>query len=192
MKTKIKLIIAVSSILCYSFSVAQVVQLTPAQAMEEHKNEIGSTAYIFEGKVTQKKYYNGKNQVVTTCIIQITKIFKGSPQLKLGSIKVITKQAVKNGGIIVTPTDEGYVVPINKEDTYIIFCRPVNSSWCVDSTATDNNIALTTWDGGLDDPIIISGDSVNWYNTPQLKTKEDVYSFFKENGVTVQDEIKQK
>jgi hypothetical protein len=174
-------------IFCYSFSEAQQVSVTPAQMIEEHKKEISNTAFIFEGIVIQQKQYNGKKQLVTTCIIQITKIFKGSPQLKVGSIKLVTKQRDKSGDLISIPSDEGYMVPISKGSTYIIFARPAGS-WAVDSTITDNTITLTSW-YGLDYPIIVhNNDAVSWYDTPQFKTKEDVYSFFKENGLTVQEQ----
>lgn len=176
-------------IFCHFSSEGQIIALTPAQAILEHKKQIGTTSYIFEATAIQQNFYNGKAQVITTCIMQITKIFKGSPQLKLGSIKVVTDQTPKSGDIISIPSDEGDVITIVKGSTYIIFGRIVGTPWVVDSTLTDNSITLTPM--GMDYPIVIHNkDSVSWEFTPQFKTEEDIYSFFKENGVTVQEEVK--
>jgi hypothetical protein len=191
MKTIKKILATAIIISCHLLCEGQIVQPTPAQAIAEHKKQISTTSYIFEGTVTQQKYYNGRNQIVTTCIMQITKIFKGSPKLRLGSIKVVTDQAIKSGDIISIPSDEGDVVAVVKGGTYIIFGRTVGLTWTVDSTLTDNSITLTTM--GMDYPIVIYGkDSISWEFTPQFKTKEDIYSFFKENGLAAQEEVEQK
>ena len=185
MKT-IKFFIVVTTLFCYSLSKAQMIDLTPAQWLGVHKKYIQSATYIFEGAVIKQNHYYVKNQVVYISIIQITKIFKGSPQLKLGSIKVITAQAVNGDNI----SDGERLVEISKRGTYIIFCKPTNPSLLIDSTVTDNTITLTQLNG-MDYPIVISGkDAANWVGTPQFKTKEDIYSFFKENGLTLQEEAK--
>jgi len=188
MKTVKGIITILLIIFGYMLSYAQQVQVTPAQWLEEHKKEMNNTPYIFEGTVTQQNHYNGTKQAITTCILQITKIFKGNPQLNLGTIKVVTWQGapVINGMMSGSTSDEGYMVPIGKGGTYIIFGRIVGSGWCVDSTVTDNSVTLTTW--GTDYSIVISKDSVSWYGTPQFKTKEDIYSFFQENGVSIQEQ----
>jgi hypothetical protein len=189
MKTTKRIITTTFIIFCYSFSYGQMVDLTPSQWLMEHKKCINSTPYIFEGTVLKRNYFRGKNQVVYTCIIQISKIFKGTPKIKLGTIKVITLQRVKNGDIIEIPSDGEGGINLSTDNTYIVFCRNANSSWIVDSTATDNTITLTSW-LDMDYPIVISGkDDVSWEGT-QFKTKEDIYSFFKESGVTVQEEAK--
>ena len=190
MKTNKKIITATLIIFCSEFCQAQMVDATPEQWIVEHKKYINNTPYIFEGTVIKNNYrITGKSQALYTCIIQITKIFKGSPQLKLGSVKVVTAKYVKNGDQIDIPSDGGDMVPIGKGGTFIIFGRPSYSSWLNDSTTTDNTIRLTIMD--CDYPVVISGkDDVSWEGTPQFKTKEDIYSFFKESGVTVQEEAK--
>jgi hypothetical protein len=189
MKTTKRIITATFIIFCYSFSYGQMVDGTPAQWLGIHKKYINSVSYIFEGTVIKQDYYKGKNQVVYTSIIQISKIFKGSPQLKLGSIKVVTAKFVKNGDIIDIPSEGGDGINLNKDGCYIILCRLANSSLSVDTTITDNTITLTARD--CDYPVVISGkDDVSWEGTPQFKTKEDIYSFFKENGLTLQEEAK--
>jgi hypothetical protein len=169
-------------IFSHIYSQAQVDIGTPAQELTAHKEEIKSTPYIFEGTVIQQHQNNCKVEVITTCIMQITKIYKGSPQLQLGSVKVITWHKLKNSFGPV----EGYVVPVGIGGTYIIFGGSTNS---VDSTKTDNPITLSEY--GMEYPVVISDkDSVNWYGTPQFKTLNDIEAFFKENGLTVQEEKK--
>jgi hypothetical protein len=164
MRTTKRIVTTLLLIFSFSFSYAQQDSLSAEQMLGEHKKYIKNAEYVFEGTVTQQKDYNGKNQAIKTCIIQINKIFKGSPQLKLGSIKVVIWQGpAKTNGInqSMMNVDEGYwVFPVNG-GSYIIFARHVGPPWCVDSTITDNNITLTTW-GGVDYSIIINGDSVNW------------------------------
>ena len=182
-----KTIIVVLLIFSGLFSQAQIDYLTPEQWLTEHKKEIKSTSYIFEGTVTQKKIYYGTTQAVYTSIIQVTKIYKGSPQLKLGSIKLVTEQYIVSNGFVSIPSDGG-LLPIDKGGTYIIFAKDADSSWLVDSTVTDNSILLTRW--GMDNAIAVNpkNDSVNWFGTPQFKTVNDIEGFFKANGVTVQEE----
>ncbi len=54
--------------------------------------------------------------------------------------------------------------------------------------ATNNTITLTTMD--CDNPIGFTGtDSAQWGYT-KYSTLDSLYSFFKENGLTVQEEVK--
>jgi hypothetical protein len=186
MKTT-KGIITAALIFCYLFSDSQKITPTPAQWIGVHRKSIERTAYIFEATVLQDIHYTGKDQKVATCIMQITKIFKGSPQLKLGTIKVVTdQQDIINGYITGGETDGAQLAPIGKGGTFIIFGFPAKSSWLVDSTVTDNAIILTSME---DDSIVINGNSAKWVST-YYKTLDELYSFFKENGLTVQEEQK--
>lgn len=190
MKTRIKFITAAIIIFCYSFCVAQQAYLTPAQMIIEHKKEISTIPYIFEGTVIQQQKIRWRNRLLECNIMQITKIYKGTPQVKLGTIKVIQWYGETISGDLISislPSDYVSIV-LNKGQTYIILGNPSYSDAVDSVTTTDNQINLTT----ADYPITIySNNTVSWYGTTQFKTTDDIYSFFKENGLTVQEEVQQ-
>ena len=188
MRTKQILIVAIIAILCNAPCKAQVIALTPSQSEMSHKQYLPNAHYIFEGKVINRKHHKGKEVDVTTCIIQITKVYKGSPQINLGTVKVTTDQYVVSNGFTSIPSEAGGSTDLNKGGTYIVFCTDATKLWIVDSTTTDNPLTLTIC--GLDNPIIVNPDNntVSWFQTPQFKTVNDIEGFFRENGVTVQEE----
>ena len=168
-------------------------QHSPAQELEYHQKWIKSTVFIFEGTVTAQESYLTKEGRKLTCnIVQITKIFKGSPQIKLGSIKVITLGGeIEDGG-----------VTISKDRKFIIFCQPAYSYMLIDKmVTTDNSVTLTTVDCVapivFNDKIYRHGKEIHldrpdaqWDQT-QFKTSDDVYAHLKENGLIVQEEAAQ-
>jgi hypothetical protein len=175
-------------IFCYSFSEAQQVSLTPSQWLVEYKKEIGTTPYIFEGTVIQQQKIRWRNRLLECNIMQITKIYKGTPQVKLGTIKVIQwyGETISGDLISISPPSDYVSIVLNKGQTYIILGNPSYSDAVDSVTTTDNQINLTT----ADYPITIySNNTVSWYGTTQFKTTDDIYSFFKENGLTVREEI---
>jgi len=184
MKITIRFIIGVSIVFCYSFCHAQAIN-TPAQWLAFQQKELKECPYIFEGNITQQKYYNGKSGVMICSVIQITKIFRGSPQLKLGSIKVITS---RNKG----STDVGPDIGIGH---YIIFGKPSlpfrkpADSTTFQSMPTDNSLILFCNDWVTFTGV---GASWGWRQVTQYKTVDSLYSFFKANGVTVQEQVQQK
>jgi hypothetical protein len=191
MKTIKGTIIVTLLISCYSFCHAQVqVQATPEQWKGVEKEMIRKSAYIFEGTVIQGKYYNGKKQQVWTDIVQITKIYKGSPKIKLGSIKIIVGQSGPKGNISMVSSGGGGA-SMSKNGTYIILGRLADSLWLVDSTKTDNNITVTSL-GSTNYPVVIYGNKSAQWGQARYKTLDSLYSFFKENGLTVQEEALQK
>jgi hypothetical protein len=171
MKTKIKFIIAVYIILCYSFCIAQ----TPAQWLAFQQRELKGSTYIFEGKVIQQS----KIAENSTCnVFQVTKIYRGSPQINLGNIKVIT--TILSGAEKFPELHKGY--------TYIIF-GIVTKSNTSQSVVADNSLTLKT-----NDWISIDNNSAvwGWRHPTNFPTMDSLYSFFKENGLTVQEEVEQK
>jgi hypothetical protein len=171
-------------ILYHSFCIAQQKRFTASQWVGIEKKCIESAAYIFEGTVTSQECYYAKNKAILTCsVMQITKIYKGNTQLKLGTIKVLTYQSgrVKNGGSI-RVNDAG---PGLGRGHYIFFGKLADSSWIVDNmVATDNSIILTI--AGY--PIVFLGnDGAQWGGT-QYKTLDELYAFFKENGLKVEEQ----
>jgi hypothetical protein len=186
MKTKMGVITVVFIIFCNLFCYAQQIILTPQQRLAAQKECIESYPYIFEGKVIQQQ---GKKGRTSTCsVISITKIFKGSSQIKLGTIKVFTEQ-----GINIHDGETG----LSKGSTYIIFGKPSGSNE-FQSIVTDNSILLT-----IDEPIIFSKKiyknsktnsidttAVQWGQTT-YKTLYELYAYLKENGLTVQEEVAQ-
>jgi hypothetical protein len=163
-----------SYLYCYS-------QKQPVQ----HPSSIKKAVYIFEGNITQQKYYTGKHGDEYTCsVVQITKIFKGSSELKLGSIKVITPGGRNRAA------DSG---PGLQKGHYIIFCnlnipfrRPADST-IFKSIPTDNMQLLDCIDH-VD--FVADGERWGWRNPTQFKTVDSLYSFLKFNGLTVQEEAK--
>jgi hypothetical protein len=199
-----KTLVVVLIVFCYSSLYAQQIAYSASQWLEEQKERIKNSPFIFEGIVTSEKCYYDKNirGIPYTCsVIQITKIFKGSPKLKLGSIKVITE-----GGYIKSTDSLIYAPPSDANiggglpleiGHYIILGKlanfePVDSNM-IHSFITDNIITLTLT--GI--PIVFLGkDSARWdrpsYFTDSFyyyNTAGALYSFFKENGLSIQKEI---
>ena|ERR1700721_3094488 len=192
MKTQKKFVIAFVIIFCHSFCYSQQRHPSASRELEQHKKSINTTAYIFLGSVTQQQNYYGKNKEILTCsIISITKIFKGTPQIKLGSIKVITSQGGHIGNIYARLADDGRGITLSNGATYIIFGRQAYPYMLADTmTTTDNTLILTTM--GCDNPVVFSGNNSARWGYTSYKTLDELYSFFKENGVTVQEEAQQK
>ena len=159
-------------IFCYSLCNAQKIHFTNQEYEAMHKQDIRNSPYIFEGKVIQISSINKEG--ITCFTISITKIYKGS-ELKLGTIKVLIAQTEN--------TDDGGPF-LSKGCTYVIFGKPYNSS-LFESIVTDNTIKLT-----YTDPINFYGkDGATWDNL-NYHSRDSLYSFFKENGLTVQEQKK--
>ena len=169
MKTSIRFIVAVGIIFCYSFCEAQKVQ---KWVVTERQNEIKNYKYILEGTVVQQT----KNGDWMCSVVQISKIYKGSPDIKLGTIKVVM-QLLADG----EPA-------MSSGAKYVIFGRTTNSS--IDSGQTvDNSITLQCIDH-----IDFQGTGATWgaRQPTEYKTVDSLYSYFKQNGLTIQQEAKQK
>lgn len=176
MKTT-KGVIAAFIIIFYSYSAcyAQKRHVSASQWIGLHKKSIEIASYIFEGTVIKQ---SKSGEILTCTVIQITKIFKGSPTLKLGTIKVITDQNrnTKDG-------DPGL-----GRGRYIIFGR-TSASNVFDSIVTDNTITLSLADISIaifghvdnDQPVAQWGGTL-------YKTLDELYAFFKENGLKVEEQ----
>jgi hypothetical protein len=187
-----------------SFSFAQnsstntQAELQQQRTSKQHKNALKSSAFIFEGIATTQEVYKSKRGEEWTCtIFQITKIFKGSSQIKLGSIKIITKQGncLKDGG-----------PAIGKERRYVIITNPADASTLNDKMPVTDN-APTLYGGyviAILEDVKKSGTTKNithqfhaeWIGTQGdrgtvFKTLDELYSYFKENGLTVEEDVKQ-
>lgn len=174
MKTQKAFIIIILTFFYFSIGCrGQQIQITPAQQIETQKISVKNSEYIFVGKVVKKSSI--RKAAVTCFVVQITKILRGGSQLKLGTIKVIIDRDEY--------TDDAGPL-LNKGATYIIFGKPENLN-IFDSILTDNSIRLTYFY----DPIVILGKAAQWGET-KYPTVDSLYSFFKENGVTVQEEQK--
>jgi hypothetical protein len=179
MKTQNFFVGTVLSIFCFSsVCYSQKRHLTAAQTLAIEKKDIKNSAYIFEGTVIQRS-----TKGVELCsVIQIAKIFKGSPQLKLGTIKVVTEHNIH--------TKDGD--PGLGRGRYIIFGRP-GDSILFRSIIADNTITLTTADlsVAIFGTVDLDRPAAQWGES-KYPTIDSLYSFFKENGVTVQEEVEQK
>jgi hypothetical protein len=180
------------AIICCSFCIGQKITLTPAQELWASKEDIKNSTYIFEGTVIKQKRILDLNYEVYTCnIITITKIYRGGPKLKIGTVKVIIDNGMteQNGFIVKVEDFEG--MEISKNQTYIIFAKATAfksaDSNSVDSIVTDNSITLAL----ADIPVTFIGQSAKWGQTV-YKTLDELSAFFKENGLTVQEEVQQK
>ena len=168
-----RMIGAIVFIFCNSLCEAQQVQATPAQWAEVEKKMIESRAYIFEGSVIQQ-FTNWKASL-TCCVVKITKIYKGNPQIKLGTIKVITEAEYPNA--------QDGDIGLGKGAIYVIFGNPTNSS-VFDSIVADNSIILTA----NNSIIFLSDNSAQW-GTNFYRPLDSLYSVFKRYGLTVQEQI---
>lgn len=178
MKTRNKLITTVTIILCYTFCNAQKYNYpnTPAQWLAFHKDELKECPYIFEGTVTEQSSKGGGN-LSRCCVIQITKIYKGSPQLKLGTIKVLTQDRKSTDAPL----------SISKGYTYIIFGKLANSK-TFDTIIADNSVTLWCYDHAN---IYSIGASWGWRKVTHYPIVDSLYSFFQQNGVMIQEQVPQ-
>jgi hypothetical protein len=175
MKTTKRIITAIIIIFYSTFCYAQMTDVSPSR-------QIKYSTLIFEGTVIQEECFYAKLYgVLTCCILQINKIYKGSPNIKLGTIKVITEQGGRVGNFISHPSEVG--PGLEKGKNYIII-GAVADSTMLHKMSTDNDITVE-----LSDCIILSGNSAVWDRT-QYRTLDDLYSVFKANGLTLQEEQK--
>jgi hypothetical protein len=108
MKTTRKALLAIlftcSQMFCYS----QQIQITDAEEKAFHQKIIARVPYIFEGKVIKQEYFHGAGDrygILTCSLVQITKIYKGSPKIVLGTICVVTSQGGPENGFMVYPSE---------------------------------------------------------------------------------------
>jgi hypothetical protein len=178
MKTTKFLIIAII-VFYYSLSEAQQRFGTPSQIIK-------SASFIYEGKVTQQECFYGKGRgggILTCSVMQITKIYKGSPEIKIGTIKVITRQGGQVGNYSETPLDSGpWLI---KNGIYFIFGKPADST-ILHHMPTDNSITLVL----IDAPIHYMGKGTAVWDDIKFNTLDSLYSVFKANGLKVQEEQK--
>jgi len=75
------------------------------------------------------------------------------------------------------------------QDTYIIFGTSLSSSEVDSTSATDSPFKLQTYDW-----VVFQGTGAEWgwRQKTNYKTLDELYSFFKANGLTVQEEEKKK
>ena len=190
-------------VICFIFysliSCAQQIELSPSQELTLQQRSIKNASFIFEGLViNQEDYLNKKGSMLTNSLIQITKIFKGSGKMKLGSINVITEQGGRVGNYIQDIQDGPtgiypgitYIIIGNSSDTSILPKK---------SFATDNSFSVSKYD------LIILNDLKNrkrfppgtpaarwsWGNTA-FKTVDELYTYLKEKAsLTLQEQVKQ-
>jgi hypothetical protein len=173
MKALKRIITVTVVIFFYSFSDAQRIQFTSQQYDAMHKQDIKNSPYIFEGNVIEVSTINQEG--ITCFTIQITKIFRGSPEIRLGTVKVLITQTEN--------TDDGGPF-LSKGCIYIIFGKIYNST-LFESITTDNSLKLT-----YTDPIDFYGKEGAIWDNINYHSRDSVYSFFKANGLTVQEEQK--
>ena len=188
MNTTKKIVIALLLICSYSLSEAQQIQRTPSEELQLHKNCIKGAQYIFEGTVIKQEcFYGRKGSGVLTCsVIQITKIYKGSPQINLGTIKVITKQGGQVGNGPAEEMSDGGP-SLNKGATYIVFGKLADTSQAY-QMLTDNNLTMVN----IDFPVRYQGKDAAIWRTTMYKNINDLYALFKENGLTVEAAAQQQ
>jgi hypothetical protein len=149
---------------CYS-------QTTQKQMLSECQNELKTYEYIFEGTVIKQS----KDGKWMCSVVQINSIYKGSPQIKLGRIKVVTELGWEDAPPI-----------IQKGSKYIVFGRGIKLNLQSDTGLSINN-SLTL---ECIDHIDFKNSSASWgWRHPIIyQSLDSLYSFFKANGVTLQEE----
>jgi len=188
---KTKGIFFTTIIICaYSFCNAQPIN-TPAQWLAFQQRELKECPYIFEGSILRQECYYGNSGVMTCSVMQITKIYRSSSQVKLGTIKVLTMQGGQVGdGPRVQLSDGG---PGLGKGHYIIFGSYLafgrtSDSITVNSIVTDNLLTLHANDWAT---LTDAGASWGWRKVTKYPTVDSLYSFFKANGVTIQEQVPQ-
>jgi len=133
------------------------------------KNYAKTMSYIFEGAVIKQGYSPGKVAIFN--IMKITKIYKGSPQLKVGDIKVVSWG----------PGDD--VPPgLSNGGEYIVFGKTADSKKFDNPAITTDNINSLTVD--CLDFIDLSGNKyIDVLNYRDLKQK-DYDSLTKHSTIT--------
>ncbi len=190
MNTVKKYITVAVLIFCTYFSYAQKMGFRTAEdKLKFQKHIMSSTTFIFEGTViSQKCYRQSPNGTILTCsTIEIKKIFKGSGQIKLGTIKVITVQGESipeehpNNEDYVVVTDSETGIEISKGN-YIVFATLASSSMLGNSNSpaktikTDNALVVQVMD-------LIGQNRTFWYSVEvKFKTVDELYSFLKDKG----------
>jgi hypothetical protein len=146
----------------------------------QHPTSIKKAECIFEGTIIKQTY---KPKTTLTCsVFQIKKIFKENDNIKLGTIKVESEQStpymkIEDGG-----------PGLKMGSTYIIFGVLTDANTFL-SVSTDNLSTLRC----IDNIAFVGGGAKwGWHNPTQFKTVDSLYSFFKENGLTVQEEVEGK
>jgi hypothetical protein len=200
-------------VLSCSLCQAQMIGIDSANAPNILKNyNQDPNVYVFEGYVThmQKKNIAVSNMgsEMICCVVQITKIFKGSPEIKLGTIKVLSYGFNENEATV-----NDFTPPLT-EGSHIIFGRITNSN-IFDSNSTDNAPILSCVDR-VDFPsyydtfthknvlpnqrdsltklhhniILLKNPNVAaiWRNL-KFSTRGSLYSLFNQNGLTIQEQV---
>jgi len=195
MNTTKKIFIGIILIFYTCLSFGQNIALSPSQRLEFQKRIISNSTFIFEGTATFHKGY------ITT--ISITKILKGSGQIKLGTINIIAGSR--------TDVDDGDS-GINKDVTYIIFGNTADSSAFhfakspVNTDTTTNKFAIRVNDLIEINRMLVSLKSHKGVKNPEkaatdfpvaewgnmtFKTLNELYAYLKKiGGLTVQEEVK--
>jgi hypothetical protein len=181
----IKKVLSTVLIIYSSFCYSQQVILSDEQELAYHKRIIARVPYIFEGKVIKQEYFHGANDrwgILTCSIVQITKIYKGGAGIQLGTIKVITAQGGPNSAGFMTIQEDGGS-GLTQGGTYIIFGTPADSSR-LHEMPSDNSVTLT-----MDEPICFRAQNPITWGQTQYKKINDLYAFFKENGLQVEQQM---
>jgi hypothetical protein len=142
---------------------------TSAQWLAYQQKELKNCPYIFEGKVISQQ----KNGGSTCSVIQDTQIYRGT-ELKVGTIKVITTML---SGAEKFPQ-------LHNGDSYIIFGN-LNNSDSFSTVSADNSTIIIS-----NDWVTLNGTGATWgwRRVSTYPTMDSLYSFFRNNGVTVQEE----
>jgi len=195
MKAIIKITVVII-ILCSNFTYAQQIRVSAKHQLEYEQKTLKNTPYIFEGVIVNQEYIRGR---LTCNIVKITKIFKGTPQIMLGSIKIMTRLDAGGSKIIIFDGPEG----INKGITYIFFSKIATDTSLLPNKIipTDNSLILTGFEFiEINDlknhkrfsPQDPAARWVNGSGEHVFKTLEDLYAYLKDNGLTVQEHEEEK
>jgi hypothetical protein len=139
-------------IFCTYFLYAQKADLrNDEEKIKFEKNLISSTSFIFEGTVISQKCYrqSPKGRILTCSTIEITKILKGSDQIKLGTIRVLTSggnlpaENSKNKNVIAETNSAGGLGLV-RGGTFVIFGSLADTSISngASNISSDNNPIL--------------------------------------------------
>jgi hypothetical protein len=185
MKTVKKAVLAILFIYSCVLGYSQQIHRSDSSEKAFHQRIIARVPYIFEGKVIKQEYFHGAGDrygILTCSLVQITKIYKGSPKIVLGTICVVTAQGGPENGFMVYPSEA--TITLYQGSRYIIFGTPADSTRR-HSMPSDNNTTLT-----IDEPVVFTPHNpITWGQSQYSTTGFD--SFFKDCGLTVQVEMKQ-
>lgn len=189
MKTIVQYLVICHCILINASSFAQQLRFTEAEQLAAELKSIQNSPYIFEGMVIKQEEDGGS---ITRNVISINRIYKGYPEISIGTIQIMTNQSTIENGILIFDGPAGIAPNIR----YLFFCNKVTSSIMMpsDTLNTNNSIVMHGYEFiylQRETDRIIPEIYAFWCNSRSkrtFKTQNDLTAYLNNKGLNVQAE----